>query len=796
MSGARVQRKTFFWQAALILLPVVVLALIGWASLRQDKILAEHDARERAQAVADQLLPVLSTELTASPSNESSNQVVLQIDDAGQLLFPPPYPTTPEPQPFSLDDLSAEQRRLWVVSQNAAKAPIDAIAACQQFIESKPPERFAAAAHYQLGVLLLRQNKLAEAADSLDSVAPDAVGESGLPLKPLAQFKMLQLQPFSTDPGAARFKVQTYGLGIAHQNHAEPMKDFWIDAKYFVPLDSFCSNIVYHPSALTPFLLDQAAAWFNPFPPGLTNTVRLPGQAGREDQLNTVRKWQSVWEEHERARQMFVVVREHLHTNSLVLLPVGTNKTESTIGPDVFWFPFPDVQNKWTNATDDERMITSEQNWIAARASTGTNGASFICRPESEFGSSLWKNTRHIPSYFSVGLEVAGKRIIQGAPVLKYWHEVYVGGGKGGGQYWKRIDSGATSTNLLASAVQSQNGEEQVKVDVYLTSPQELFATQQSRALAFGLLVIASTVAALIGLGAAWRAFHRQLRLAEMKSNFVSSVSHELRAPIASVRLMAESLEHGKVNEPQKQNEYFRFIGQECRRLSSLIENVLDFSRIEQGRKQYEFEPTDLLALTRETVKLMQPYAEEKGVRLETSFAAPEHSEGGNIQHPTSNIELEVDGRAIQQALVNLIDNAIKHSAKGQAVMVGIEEAPGAAYQVSGEVSGAKCDVSGGNALARTDLIPDTPRLALYVEDHGAGIPAAEHEKIFERFYRLGSELRRETQGVGIGLSIVKHIVEAHGGKVTVRSSVGQGSRFTIELPTNQQKQTKETKDK
>src|SRR6185436_20174804 len=151
----------------------------------------------------------------------------------------------------------------------------------------------------------------------------------------------------------------------------------------------------------------------------------------------------------------------------------------------------------------------------------------------------------------------------------------------------------------------------------------------------------------------------------EMKSNFVSSVSHELRAPIASVRLMAESLDRGKIQEAQKQGEYFRFIVEECRRLSGLIENVLDFSRIEQGRKQYEFEPTDLAALARETVRLMEPYATEKGValKLETS----------NIEHRTSNIELNVDGRAIQQALVNLIDNAVKHSPKGETVLVEVE---------------------------------------------------------------------------------------------------------------------------
>ncbi len=132
------------------------------------------------------------------------------------------------------------------------------------------------------------------------------------------------------------------------------------------------------------------------------------------------------------------------------------------------------------------------------------------------------------------------------------------------------------------------------------------------------------------------------------------------------------------------------------------------------------------------------------------------------------------DGKALQQALVNLIDNALKHSPKGDTVTVGLE------------VRNAECGVrSEGNKgplrAARTTHC--APRLLLWVEDHGQGIPVSEHERIFERFYRRGSELRRQTQGVGIGLSIVKHIVEAHGGKVRVRSAPGQGSRFTIELP-------------
>jgi len=160
----------------------------------------------------------------------------------------------------------------------------------------------------------------------------------------------------------------------------------------------------------------------------------------------------------------------------------------------------------------------------------------------------------------------------------------------------------------------------------------------------------------------------------------------------------------------------------------------------------------------------MEPYAAEKGIalKLETS----------NIQHPISNIQLNVDGKAIQQALVNLIDNALKHSPKGETVNVVME------------VQGPSSKVQGGCAESVEDGgTGETVNLS--VSDHGPGIPPEEHEKIFERFYRRGSELRRETQGVGIGLSIVKHIVEAHGGRVLVRSAVGEGSRFVIELPLN-----------
>jgi signal transduction histidine kinase len=293
---------------------------------------------------------------------------------------------------------------------------------------------------------------------------------------------------------------------------------------------------------------------------------------------------------------------------------------------------------------------------------------------------------------------------------------------------------------MAASAQKCENCPITFGVSFYLTSLEKMLSAEKRRTRLFGALIGAAVLAALAGFLTARRAFYEQHRLGEMKTNFVSSVSHELRAPIASMRLMAESLERGKIPDAVKQQEYYRFLVQESRRLTSLIENVLDFSRIEQGRKEYQLEPSDLDAIAEQTVKLMLPAATQKQVQL-IWRAGP-----GPGPAPSC------DGLAIQQALINLIDNAIKHSPAGATVTVGRDGGPPAPIH-------------------------------LWVEDQGPGIPPEEHGKIFERFYRRGSELRRETQGVGIGLTIVKHIVEAHGGRVLVRSAVGQGSRFTIELP-------------
>src|SRR5882724_2719529 len=165
-------KPSFLWQAVLILLPVAVLAVIGWASLRQDKILAQHDAQQRAQVFADQLAPTLWTQLIVSPDNDSSNQVVFEVNESGALIFPAPYDPAPAPAPLPLEQLSPEQAHLWAISQYSSTGAVaDATAACQRLINSKPPARIAAAAQYQLGLLLLQQPNLFEAVNSFDLVA-------------------------------------------------------------------------------------------------------------------------------------------------------------------------------------------------------------------------------------------------------------------------------------------------------------------------------------------------------------------------------------------------------------------------------------------------------------------------------------------------------------------------------------------------------------------------------------------------------------------------------------------------
>jgi signal transduction histidine kinase len=240
------------------------------------------------------------------------------------------------------------------------------------------------------------------------------------------------------------------------------------------------------------------------------------------------------------------------------------------------------------------------------------------------------------------------------------------------------------------------------------------------------------------GIFLTYRNISREMNLARLKSDFVANVSHELRTPLALIRLYAETLELGRITAKEKYHEYFRIIREESERLTALINNILDFSRIEAGRKEYEFKETNLSELVRSTLDSYRFQIEQNGFAFEE-----------NISRDIPPIS--VDREAIARSLLNLVNNALKYSKDNKFIGVNL-------YRSNGTVK-------------------------LEVCDHGIGIPPGEQEKIFEKFYRCGDPLVHNIKGSGLGLSLVRHIVRAHGGEVHVESSPDKGSKFTIALP-------------
>jgi len=239
------------------------------------------------------------------------------------------------------------------------------------------------------------------------------------------------------------------------------------------------------------------------------------------------------------------------------------------------------------------------------------------------------------------------------------------------------------------------------------------------------------------GIALTYRNVTKEMALARLKSDFVSNVSHELRTPLSLIRLYAETLELGRLTSPEKYQEYYSIIRKESERLTALINNILDFSRIEAGRKEYDFRETDLGELVHNTLDSYRYQIEQNGFHFEEK-----------IDDVPS---LRVDREAMARSLLNLVNNALKYSQDRKYIGVNL-------YRDNGSVK-------------------------LEVVDQGIGIPHPEQQKIFEKFYRVGDPLVHNTKGSGLGLSLVRHIVQAHGGDVSVDSTPGQGSKFTIALP-------------
>ena len=249
------------------------------------------------------------------------------------------------------------------------------------------------------------------------------------------------------------------------------------------------------------------------------------------------------------------------------------------------------------------------------------------------------------------------------------------------------------------------------------------------------IFVLMLNVVLIGGVWFVYRNIRREVELAQLKSDFVSNISHELRTPLSLIRMFTETLELGRVRSEEKKQEYYKIIGQETERLTHLVNNILNFSRIEAGRKEYHFYEVDLNEIVQKVLDNYQFHLKNEGFALEADFSA-------NLP------PVKADRESISESVINLLDNAIKYSDAQKFIRVKTGMENGAPY--------------------------------LEVEDCGIGIAAENQDRIFEKFYRVSDALIHNTKGSGLGLSLVKHIMDAHGGKIVVQSKPGEGSRFRL----------------
>jgi signal transduction histidine kinase len=259
----------------------------------------------------------------------------------------------------------------------------------------------------------------------------------------------------------------------------------------------------------------------------------------------------------------------------------------------------------------------------------------------------------------------------------------------------------------------------------------------QLQHLYFGIISVVLLAVAL-ALGSLWLSARAQLKLAQKKDDFISAVSHELRTPLTSIRMYSEMLEKNWVKSEDKLAEYYGNMRQESERLSRLIENVLDFSRIQKGKKKYKFSLGDMNKCVADVVEMMRPYATQNGFSIKTEL--------GQLG------QTAFDRDAVTQIVVNLVDNAIKYARRAQDKTITVRTAS------------------------------DSRFVLLEVEDHGPGVPHRLRCKVFEEFYRLGSEATRETTGTGLGLALVKKFAQAHRGFVEIISAKPTGAIFRVAL--------------
>jgi signal transduction histidine kinase len=230
----------------------------------------------------------------------------------------------------------------------------------------------------------------------------------------------------------------------------------------------------------------------------------------------------------------------------------------------------------------------------------------------------------------------------------------------------------------------------------------------------------------------------RQLELARIKSSFVSNVSHELKTPISLIRLAVETLEMRRITSAEESEKFVRLIGRETLRLNQLVDNILDFARLEAGQRVFRFTEVDLGEVVRETLDSFRLRLEDQGFIL-------------HLDVPDDVPPIRGEATAIAQCLLNLLDNAMKYSRTRKEIGVAVRSRDG--------------------------------EVIVSVTDRGIGIQPRDQRRVFEKFVRLETGLVHDVKGAGLGLSLVDQIVRAHGGRVEVTSVPGEGSTFTLVFP-------------
>ena len=248
----------------------------------------------------------------------------------------------------------------------------------------------------------------------------------------------------------------------------------------------------------------------------------------------------------------------------------------------------------------------------------------------------------------------------------------------------------------------------------------------------YGIASVFLLVAMLLGVILILRDISREKHLARLRSDFISNVTHELKTPLTSIRMYAESLIMGRVKSDSVEKEYLSVIVNETDRLKRMINNILEFSKMEKGKPEYHFIDSNLASLLNASINEMNYWFEKEQFDVVTEL--------------DENIYAEVDPEKMQQAIGNLLSNAIKYSTDTKKILI--------------------------------RLFRKVEHVCIEVEDWGMGIPEDKLSRIFEQFYRI--EQKESISGTGLGLTVVKEIIESHHGTISVTSEIGKGSKFVI----------------